>query len=68
MTIVDCTFVSSFQGVTLPGRADPVRMSNVDEFMKRMHELVVEQTSEDDALVARVREVVAKMDYKTLVN
>ena len=57
--------VAGFQGISLPGRAEPITMNNVDEFMKQLQTRVANNPGED-LLISKVREIVNKMDYQSL--
>lgn len=60
--------VAGFAGVKLPGRDAPVTEANADQFMQSLHGMVVQGCGVGNAeMLAKVKEVVGKINYKELV-
>ena len=62
--------IVNFGGLTLPTpttpAAGPLSLDNVDEFVEKLHTLVVEKPRENERLVAKVKDIARKIDYSSV--
>lgn len=59
--------ISHFAGTHLsPHRKEPLTMDNVDAYMAELRKIVQERPKENEALVAKAKDIASRMNYDTL--
>lgn len=58
------TLTESFQNVPLPGGSEVPTLNTIDNYMTRLHSLLLDSTTHDrEALLATVRELVGRLEF-----
>ncbi|XP_046403595.1 high mobility group protein 20A-like isoform X1 [Ischnura elegans] len=57
------TLAASFATVPLPGTNETPTLSTIDNYMTRLHTIIVEGSPEHQALVTTVRDIVGRLDF-----
>lgn len=56
--------VKSFAHISVPGSGETPNLDNIDDYMNKLHaKLTKEKSRDNEALLARVRAIVANLDY-----
>ena len=57
------TLVTHFSGIALPGSDSAVTADSIDTYMAKLHSLIIDAPQEHEALIAKIRDIVARLNF-----
>ena len=58
------TLVTHFAGIALPGSSETVTSDNIDNYMARLHSIIIDAPQQHEALIAKIRDIVTRLHFE----